>query len=113
MTATTNPERIKSCLADGLEEALDIADRLGIDEGTVRRQLKRMESLGEVARRQEGITSYWRLAESAEPQLEPAPAHELPPAEPERVKLVEELLEIERMLIDAAQRRAEILEALR
>lgn len=101
--------------SDGPTAVVDMVERVGISHGNVGRHLSSMESEGLVARRFENSKWRWSIAESAEVRaepsayLDPAPA----PAETPRVKLIEELLEIERLMIEMSARRAEILEALK
>ena len=112
---TNTRERITSCLLDGLRTAVQIGERLALDASTVRRELHKMAEEG-VAELVPNANRYeWHLRESARAPLnmsEPQPSTE-PPNDHTRVQLAEELVEIERLLVEMTSRRAEILEKLR
>ena len=114
MSDTDTPDRIRARLSASDVNATDLARELGINEATVRRNVKRMP---DVSRYLDGprvmltlngprvlsAADLLPVEEGAQPQ---APASS-------RVALIEELLDIERVIEEMTARRAEIMEALR
>lgn len=118
---------ILAILADGPATTGTIAPKCGVTTGSAAKHLANMEQSGEVVREYLKGSWFWSLSGAGgsaaqvvgrEPSYEPQvwigdESVKRSSEQPDRVRLAEELVEIERMLLEATARRAEILEALK
>lgn len=112
-------QRILDCLAVGPASINDLSEKVGVTKPNIGKHLADLKRDLRVDRRFDGKGWIWFLPDQQAQVLEPKPEPESGPApiESERVKLVEELLEIERVLSEQyplmLARRTEILEMLK
>lgn len=109
-------KRVREALLDGSASAAQISARIGVGVGNVRQHLNAMLDEQEAIREFVNGTWIWSLSvgpvqsrRSEEPEPKPEPEAE---SQSDRLKLVEELLEIEKLLVEMQSRRSEILGAL-